>query len=210
MAVQSLTAMESKYNEPSEGDNGSGAGPVSRARIPLTLNPRNKGFTRIPPTLVDTTSRPAGHASRRRTHWRNEQGADARNKTHKKKSTKNMKDDHRSALRGGTSRFGFAGVPNAPNIDLGHLKHKERARVSALRFLWGANRTKKAQQTPFAQPAWFACCDRPCLGSLCSVQCNAGRCAMLRAMQGSGAVQCCALCDAGRSVALGAVKRWAQ
>ena len=33
----------------------------------------------------------------------------------------------------------------------------------------GANRTKKTQQTPCAQPAWFACCDRPCLGSLCSV-----------------------------------------
>ena len=48
MAVQPLTAMESKYNEPPEGDNGSGAGQVSRARIPLTLNPRKKGFTRIP------------------------------------------------------------------------------------------------------------------------------------------------------------------
>lgn len=100
MAVQSLTAMESKYNEPSEGDNGSGAGLVSRARIPLTLNPRKKGFTRIPPTLADTTSRPAGHASRRRTHWRNEQGADARNKTHKKKSTKNMKDNQQTHLKG--------------------------------------------------------------------------------------------------------------
>ena len=42
MAVQSLTTMESKYNEPSEGDNGNGAGLVSRARIPLTLNPRKK------------------------------------------------------------------------------------------------------------------------------------------------------------------------
>ena len=74
MAVQPLTAMESKYNEPSEGDNGSGAGLVSRARIPLTLNPRKKGFARIPPMLVDTASRPAGHASRRRAHWRNELG----------------------------------------------------------------------------------------------------------------------------------------
>jgi len=27
-------------------------------------------------------------------------------------------NEHRSALRG-TSRFGFAGVPNAPNIELG-------------------------------------------------------------------------------------------
>ena len=74
---------------------------MSRARIPLTLNPRKKGFTRIPPTLADTTSRPAGHASRRRTHWRNEQGADARNKTHKKKkSTKNMKDNQQTHLKG--------------------------------------------------------------------------------------------------------------
>ena len=36
IAVRSLTAIESKYNEPSEDDNGSGAGLVSRARIPLT------------------------------------------------------------------------------------------------------------------------------------------------------------------------------
>ena len=35
-----------------------------RARIPLTLNPRKKGFTRIPLTLADTTSRPAGHGPR--------------------------------------------------------------------------------------------------------------------------------------------------
>ncbi len=89
-----------KYSEPLEGDNGSGTGLVSRARIPLALNPRKKGFTRIPPTLADTTSRPAGHASRRRTHWRNEQGADARNKTHKKKSTKNMKDNQQKYLKG--------------------------------------------------------------------------------------------------------------
>ena len=54
MTVQPLTAMESKYNEPSEGDNGSGAGQVSRAQIPPTLNPRKKGLTRNPPTLADT------------------------------------------------------------------------------------------------------------------------------------------------------------
>ena len=35
---------------------------------------------------------------------------------------------HRGALRG-TSRFGFAGVSNAPNIEVGLFKHKERARV---------------------------------------------------------------------------------
>ena len=40
---------------------------------------------------------------------------------------------HRSALRG-TFRFGFAGVPNAPNIELGLFKHKERARESPLGF----------------------------------------------------------------------------
>ena len=42
MAVQSLTTTESKYNEPSEGDNGNCAGLVSRARIPLTL--KKEGF----------------------------------------------------------------------------------------------------------------------------------------------------------------------
>ena len=30
---------------------------MSRARMPLTLNPRKNGFTRIPPTLADTASR---------------------------------------------------------------------------------------------------------------------------------------------------------
>ena len=88
MAVQPLTAMEIKYNEPLEGDNGNGAGLVSRARIPLTLNPRKNGFTRVRPTLTDTASRPAGRASRGRAHWRKEQGADARNKPPKKKSSK--------------------------------------------------------------------------------------------------------------------------
>ena len=102
MAVQPLPAMESKYNELSKRNNGSGAGLLSRARIPLTLNLRKKGFTRIPPTLADKTSRPAGHASRRRAHWRNEQGAGARNKTHTKKkdSTKNMKDNQQTHLKG--------------------------------------------------------------------------------------------------------------
>ena len=100
MAVPPLTAMESEYNEPSEVDNGKGAGLVSRARIPLTLNPRKKRLSRIPPTLTDTTTRPAGHASRRRAHWRKEQGADARNKIHKKKSTKNMKDNQQTHLKG--------------------------------------------------------------------------------------------------------------
>ena len=66
--IQSLTALESEYNKSPEEDKGSGAGLVSRARMPLKLNPRKKGFTRIPPVLADTTSRPACHALRRRTH----------------------------------------------------------------------------------------------------------------------------------------------
>jgi len=32
------------------------------------------------------------------------------------------------------AQFGFAGVPNAPNIILGLFKHKERARESPLGF----------------------------------------------------------------------------
>ena len=52
------------------------------------------------------------------------------------------KGEHRSALRG-TSRFGFAGVPNAPNIEQG-----EGSGVPTT-FFMGANRTKKKQQTPF-------------------------------------------------------------
>jgi len=53
MAAQPLIAMLSKYNESPEGDNGSGAGLVSRARISLMLNPRKKGFSRIPPTPAE-------------------------------------------------------------------------------------------------------------------------------------------------------------
>ena len=70
---------------------------VSRARIPMTLNPRKEGITRIPQTLADTTSRPTGHGSRSRMHWRNEQGADARNKTHLKV---NMKDNQQTHFKG--------------------------------------------------------------------------------------------------------------
>ena len=85
--------------------------------------------------------------------------------------------EHRSALRS-TFRFGFAGIPSAPK----GVSSGVRTAV-----LMGANRTKKTQQTPFSQPAWFACCDRPCLGSLCWVKCFAGRCLMLRAVQRWGA-----------------------
>ena len=116
-----------------------------------------------------------------------------------------------SALRG-TSRFCFAGVANAPDIELSLFKHKERARVSALRFSWALIEQRK-RNNPLC--ASGGCCIRPCLGSLCSVQCNAGRCEMLRAMQRWGGckmlrtVQRYAQCSAGRSEALGAVKRWA-
>ena len=56
--IQSLTALESEYNKSPEEDNRSGAGLVSRAQMPLKLDPRKKGFTRIPFVLACTTSRP--------------------------------------------------------------------------------------------------------------------------------------------------------
>ena len=43
MAVQPLTAMKSKYNEPSEGDSRSSAGLVSHARISLKI-PQKEEF----------------------------------------------------------------------------------------------------------------------------------------------------------------------
>ena len=76
-----------------------------------------------------------------------------------------LANEYRSALHG-TFRFGFAGVRNAPNIELGLFKHKERARESPLGFSQAPIEQKKTQQTPFAQPTWLACCCRPCLGSL--------------------------------------------
>ena len=51
----------------------------SAGRIPLTLNARKEG-------------------SRSRMHWRNEQGADARNKTHTK-IRKKMKDNQQTHLK---------------------------------------------------------------------------------------------------------------
>jgi hypothetical protein len=72
--IQSLIALESEYSKPSEEDNGSVAGLVSHARMPLKLSPRKKGFTRIPPTLADTTSRPACYALRRRTYGERSKG----------------------------------------------------------------------------------------------------------------------------------------
>ena len=87
MAVQSLTAMESKYNEPPEGDNGSGAGLVSRARMPLTLNFRQKGFTLIL-SLAVMTSRPAGYALRRCMHGGRNKGLAPATKYTKRKAPK--------------------------------------------------------------------------------------------------------------------------
>jgi hypothetical protein len=72
--IQSLTALYSECEKKSKKDNGSGAGLVSRARMPLKLSPRKKGITRIPPTLADTTSRPACRDLRRRTHGRRSKG----------------------------------------------------------------------------------------------------------------------------------------
>ena len=86
--VQSLTALESEYNMSPEEDNGSGAGLVSRARIPLKLNPRKKGFTRIPPVLADTISRTACHALRRRTHGGRSKGLTPTTKYTKRIATK--------------------------------------------------------------------------------------------------------------------------
>ena len=113
----------------------------------------------------------------------------------------------------GTSRFGFAGVPNAPNIELSLSKHKERARVSALRLSWALIEQRKRKKPPV----------RNRLGSLAAIGLVLARCArcsvVLGAVQccalcsaGGGAwgdVQCCALCNAVRSEALCAVKRWA-
>ena len=102
--IQSLTASESEDNKLPEEDNGSGAGLVSRAQMPLKLNPRKKGFTRIPPVLADTTSRPACHAPEKACAWRKKQGADDHNKSHKKITTKNMTDNQQANLKG-TSHF---------------------------------------------------------------------------------------------------------
>jgi hypothetical protein len=44
MAVQPSTEFESKCSEPPEGDNESCSGLVSRARKPMTLNPRKDLF----------------------------------------------------------------------------------------------------------------------------------------------------------------------
>jgi hypothetical protein len=90
--IQSLTALECEYSKPLEEDNGSGAGLVSRAQMPLKLSPRKKGYTRIPPTLADTASRPACHAFEKAYVWRKKQGADAHNKYMKDDQQTNFKE----------------------------------------------------------------------------------------------------------------------
>ena len=101
--IQSLTVLESEYNKSSEEDNGSGAGLLSRARMPLKLSPRKKGVARIPPTLADTTSRPACHALRRRTHGGRSKGLTPTTKyTKRKRNHKNMKDNHQPNFKGST------------------------------------------------------------------------------------------------------------
>ena len=86
--IQFLTALESEYNKSPEEGNGSGAGLVSRARMPLKLSPRRTGFTRIPPVLADTTSRPACRALRRRTHGGKSKGLTPTTKYTKRKPQK--------------------------------------------------------------------------------------------------------------------------
>ena len=75
-------------------------------------------------------------------------------------------NEHRSALRG-TSRFGFAGVLNALNIELSIFKHKERARVSPLQFSWALFKQRKRNEPPL----------RNRLGSLAAVGLVLARCA---------------------------------
>ena len=86
--IQSLTALENEYNKTPKKDNGSGAGLVSRAQMPLKLSPRKKGLTRIPPVLADTTSRPACRALRGRAHGERSKGLTPKAKTKKGKKKK--------------------------------------------------------------------------------------------------------------------------
>jgi len=83
-------------------------------------------------------------------------------------------NEHMNALRG-TSRFGFAGVPNAPNIELGLLKHKERARVSPLRFSWALIEQRKRNKPPL----------RNRFGSFAAIDLFLARCARCSAVLGA-------------------------
>ena len=56
----------------------------------------------------------------------------------------------KTALNGlrGTSQFGFAGASNAPNIELGLFKHKERAWVSPQGFSQALIEQRKRNKPP--------------------------------------------------------------
>ena len=84
--------------------------------------------------------------------------------------------------------------------------------MSALRFSWALIEQRKRNNPLCASGGSVAAfglvlarCAR-CSVMLGAVQC----CALCSAGGGGGAVQCFALRNAARSVALGAVKRWAQ
>ena len=57
--------------------------------------------------LADTTSRPACHASEKAYAWRKKQGADAHNKTHKKKTSKNMTDNQQANFKEPSHSFHY-------------------------------------------------------------------------------------------------------
>ena len=71
--------------------------------IPLVqvgLDPNNFNLgTRIPPVLADTTSRPACHALRRRTHGERSKGLTRTENTHAQKKRKYMTDNQQSNLK---------------------------------------------------------------------------------------------------------------
>jgi hypothetical protein len=67
--------------------------------MPLKLNPRKKGFTRIPPVLADTSSRPAYNALRRRTHGGRSKGLMPTAKYTKRKPQKSMTDNQQESLK---------------------------------------------------------------------------------------------------------------
>ena len=101
------------------------------------------------------------------------------------------KNEHRSALHG-TSRFGFTRASDALNIGVCLLKHKERARVSPLRFLWALIEQRKRNNL---------LCESG--GSVAVFGLVLGRCARCSVVL--GAVQRSALCSAARCMVLRAV-----
>ena len=84
----------------------------------LAGGPGKKVFTRIPPVLADTTSRPACHALRRRTHGGRSKELTPTKKYTKRKPQKNMTDNQQANLK----------VPS-------HLLHYTTQRTHARLFL---------------------------------------------------------------------------